>query len=225
MNGTIFKTLAMTALLGLASCALTSKSDLIVPRYFSLDQDRARSSGLDSKRSLQEAHELRLGRVHAAKHLEERLVFRTSSHELGFYEQRRWSEEPKEFLRRALSEELFERRGLKRVVSGMAPTLEVELSSFEEIRGKRPRARLRMTYVLHDEKSVILERTITIDRDVPSTTDAARADDVVNAMADALHKAVLDVSDHVSAALPLANPARPSPDCPNQPRPEALDPD
>ena len=40
-------------------------------------------------------------------------------------------------------------------------------------------ARLRMTYVLHDEKAVILERTITIDRDVPSTTEAARADDVV----------------------------------------------
>ncbi len=218
----------------LNGCALTSKSEPMIPRYFDLDQARASPQGtrvVDTPR----AERLRLGQVEASEHLDERLVFRGAAQEIGYYERQRWSERPREFLRRALSRELYERRGLTRVVSGPAPTLEVELSSFEEVRGGRSVARVRLTYVLHDEESVRLERTLTVERPVQaSTSPREHSSAVVAAMAEAMQEAVLLIAQQVTNALPSMQSSATADACPDgaknasapasEPRPEALDP-
>ena len=225
---------AAAGFLLLSGCALTSKSEPMIPRYFDLDQARVSAQGtqiVDTPR----AERLRLGQVEAAEHLDERLVFRGAAQEIGYYERQRWSERPREYLRRALSRELYERRGLTRVVSGPAPTLEVELSSFEEVRGDPSVARVRLTYVLHDEESVRLERTLTVERPVQaSASPRARSSAVVAAMADAMQEAVLLIAQQVTNTLPSMQSSVTADACPDgaknaaapasEPRPEALDP-
>src|SRR4051812_10668550 len=89
------------SVVAVAGCALTSKSDPIVPRYFSPER-----SGDTSRRATQPQGppaELRLGRVDGASHLEERLIFRESDNELGYYAERRWTEAPEQYLKRRLA--------------------------------------------------------------------------------------------------------------------------
>jgi ABC-type uncharacterized transport system auxiliary subunit len=204
--------LALLLAQGTTACALTSKSEPVVPRYFDLDQNSPTSSGAEFPS--RPARRLRLGQIEAAEHLDERLVFRSSTREIGYYEGQRWSEQPREYLRRALARELYERRGLVRVLGGSAPTLEVELSSFEEVRANPEVARVRLTYVLHDDRSVLLERTITIEREVTRGASSKQADAVVLAMAEAMHLAVREIARSVADALPQpTSPIKPSP-CP-----------
>src|SRR5688572_20204847 len=94
-------------LLALGGCALLGKADALTPRYFSPDlSGGGGASGPPSTSSHGAIAELRLGRITAASHLGERIVFRDSRYELNFYEGRRWSEEPEAFLRRALAHSL-----------------------------------------------------------------------------------------------------------------------
>src|SRR4051812_29381315 len=114
--------LCAIAALSASACALTSKSDPIVPRYFSPERPgEALRAGAKPEKPLAE---LRLGRINSAPYLDERLVFRDSDHEFGYYEERRWTETPDEYLKRRLARVLFEERGLRHVVGGFAPTLE-----------------------------------------------------------------------------------------------------
>jgi cholesterol transport system auxiliary component len=144
---------------------------------------------------------LRLGRIQGSSHLRERIVFRNANGELGYYEGRRWTERPEDYVRRALSRALFEERGLTRVVSGAAPTLELELVGFEEIRGPARTARIEAVVVLHDERVVQLEQTVRVERPVRAARDDASAAAVVKALAEALHAAVVRIADEVSARL------------------------
>ena len=88
--------LARALLLGcLASgCALLTKADPLTPRYFSAEPSSVGpvTSGSVTADSSAPARELKLGRVTSASYLGERLVFRDSAYELGFYEARRWTE-------------------------------------------------------------------------------------------------------------------------------------
>src|SRR5436190_1201966 len=113
-----------------SGCALLSKGEALSPRYFSpsLAAQPAPVAEPDAA-----PRALRLCRVEAAAHLEERIAYRISPTELAYYDDRRWTEPPEEFVRRALTVELFERRAFQRVLSGVAPTLDVEVSSFEEL--------------------------------------------------------------------------------------------
>ena len=132
---------ALSALFALG-CALTSKSDPIVPRYFTPE----RAGDVD--RAAAALHRARRGaaarpRDHAS-HLDERLVYRDSDYELGYYQERRWTEAPDEYLKRRLARALFEERGLRRVVGGAAATLDVELIAFDEIRAPKRVARVQV---------------------------------------------------------------------------------
>src|SRR5688572_26651074 len=91
----------------LSGCALLGKSEAFVPRYFSPDTS---SHGKPKAASAARADGalLKLGRITAASYLGERIVFRDSNYELNFYEERRWTERPEDYLRRALSRALFE---------------------------------------------------------------------------------------------------------------------
>lgn len=198
---------SLSALLALAlctqGCALLSKGEPLSPRYFSpeLGPSAAPEHGAPGS-----TLELRLGRMGAAAYLEERIAYRLSETELGYYEDRRWTEPPEEFLRRALGRALFEERGLSRVVSGLAPTLEVELVGFEELRYGASRARVTLRVSLADARRVLLERAITVERAIPDGEPKEAPVRLALAMSKALSRAAADAADAVIAALA----ARPS---------------
>jgi len=205
----------LTLVLGtVAGCALTSKSDPLTPRYFSPDESRSRApvaavASTSERDAETQTTELRLGRITAASYLGERIVFRDSNYELGYYEERRWTERPEAYLRRAVARALFEDRGLRRVVSGVGPALDIELSELAELRSP-PVVRVRATYVLYDERLVRRQATITIERPIPdATTPSKSAETSARAMADALGDAVNQIADRVTADL--RRPGKPVP--------------
>lgn len=182
-------------LVAASACALTSKSEPIVPRYYDPDlsdlpvRPAAADVDVERARASAKARVLRLGRVTAAAHLGERLVFRNANRELGFYEERRWTESPDAYLHRALAEVLFEREGIRRLIGGPGVTLDVELVEFEEIKKRPPVAHARATLLLHEGKSVLRERTVDVERAVGSGTRGEPGDSpdvVVHAMSLAL---------------------------------------
>ena len=211
MRSITFGICALTFLIGTeVGCALTSKSDPMMPRYFSPDDARGRGHLAASTKGEHddESHgaELRLGRITAASYLGERIVYRESNYELGYYEERRWTERPEAYLRRAVARALFEDRGVRRVVSGAGPTLDVELSELAELRSP-PVVRVRATYVLYDERLVRRQATLTIERPIPKAATASQsAETAARAMADAFGDAVNQIADRVAADLQRATP-------------------
>lgn len=197
--------LAGLSALFVLGCALTSKSEAIEPRYFSPE----RSGAIEKPASAPAgpAAELRIGRISAATYLDERMVFRDSAVELGYYQEKRWTEPPEEYLRRRLERELFEKRGLRHVVSGSAPTLEVELTAFEEIRKPKRIARVQVSARLQDSRLVRWEETLTVDQPVAESSNDEGADETVEAVSLALVAVVNQIADRVTkelATLPAA---------------------
>jgi cholesterol transport system auxiliary component len=203
-----------------AGCALTSKSEPSTPRYFSPERpgEVARSAPPPAS----PAAELRLGHVSGASDLDERLVYRDSDYELGYYQERRWTESPEQYLKRRMARVLFEERGLRHVVGGAAPTLELELLAFEEIRAPKPLARVRVTVRLHDQRAVRWEETLTVDQPVPlggpgKAGDAADA--TVEALGTALRAVVDRIADRVVTELGTPPPIAPARTANGPPRP------
>ncbi len=189
-------TLAGLCILG--ACALTSKNTPLSPRYFSpMPVDTEAHAPMPS---LESGKQLRLGRIEAASHLDERLVFRDSAYEFGYYPERRWTETPDRYLKRQLSRVLFEQRGLRHVVSGSVLVLDVNLLSFEEIRAPKPLARVAVAVRLHDQHLVRWEETLTIDQPVRMT--GGNGDAVVEALSQALGAMVERIADKVIVLLP-----------------------
>lgn len=197
----------------LTACALLSKAEPLMPRYFTPEDGSGVSEGSGAVRPAAglAPKELRLGNVRSGSQLRERLVFRNSSHELGYYEDRRWTERPEAYLRRALARSLFEERGLVRVVSGSAPTLDVELVAFEELRGREHKARVQVIITLDDDRVGSFQQTVTVEQPVRADTKGDDAAATVDALAIALQQCVSQVADHVIAKLasaPAGAPAR-----------------
>jgi cholesterol transport system auxiliary component len=208
--------LCAAAALFTAGCALTSKSEPIAPRYFSPERPAAAAPPSAPPREV--PLELRLGRVYGSSHLDERLVYRDSDYQLGYYEERRWTEEPAEYLRRRLARVLFEERGLKHVVGGIGPSLEVELTGFEEIRGPKRVARVQLTARLQDARVVRWEQTLTIDQPISENAAGDVADSMVAAIGVALSTAVDQIADRVVADLSTTPPPAPPSTVPPRPR-------
>lgn len=187
-------------------CALTSKSEPIEPRYFSPE----RSGPIEKSASAPTgpAAELRVGDISAASYLDERMVFRDSAFELGYYQEKRWTEAPEEYLRRRLERVLFEERGLRHVVGGTAPTLVVQLTAFEEIRKPKRIARVQVSVRLQDSRLVRWEETLTVDQPVAESSGAELADEMVEAVGLALVTVVNQIADRVTKEL-AAPPAAP----------------
>jgi cholesterol transport system auxiliary component len=201
--------LCSVAALSAAGCALTLKSEPIAPRYFS--PDRAGDTARSSTKLAGVPPELRLGRINGASHLDERLIFRDSDYELGYYDERRWTEEPAEYLRRRLARVLFEERGLRHVLGGFAPTLEVELTSFEEIRSPKRIARVQVAVRLQDARIVRWEETMTVEQPITSNDKVDLADAMVAALGVALSTTVDKIADHVVSDLTAPPPPAPTP--------------
>ena len=137
-------TSALAALAAWSGCALTSKSTPEPIYWFSPETVHPRLTSAAPPSPTREAGAplLRLGRVTGADHLRERIVYRDEGHVVGFYEDLRWTERPEVYVRLEIARALFEDRGFDRALSGLAPTLDVELLAFDEIKltGCTPRA-------------------------------------------------------------------------------------
>jgi cholesterol transport system auxiliary component len=211
----MLRTCFIASLLALTSgCALLTKADPLVPRYYTPETlevpdvapvASAGAAGLS----------IRLGRIGGSSYLKERIAYRDSDHEVGFYEDKRWTERPEVYLLRAMERALYEERGLKRALASSAPTLTADLVEFEEVRTGAPRVRLRVSYALHDEQTVFRERSLSVERPIAAGPDASRTDRVAAALGDALHEVVKSIVDEVVADLAAqraqsAQPANPT---------------
>jgi ABC-type uncharacterized transport system auxiliary subunit len=139
---------------------------------------------------------LRLGRISSAADLRLRILHRDSPIEVTPYETLRWTEEPEAYVRRALSRALFDDRPIEEIVSGAAPTLEVEVIGFEEIT-YRHAGRVALRYELHDDRTTIARGTVAIERRARS----ANIEAIVEAIHGALDAATNELADRVEAAL------------------------
>ncbi len=189
-------TLSAPVVLG---CALTERSEPVQPRYFS--PERSAAIVRDPAAPPVLAAELRVGHVTAASYLDERMVFRDSAFELGYYQEKRWTEAPEEYLRRWLEKVLFEERGLRHVVGGAAPTLEVVLIAFEEIRKPKQIARVQVSVRLQDARAVRWEETLTVDQPVIHGKGEDGPDRMVEALGAALNEVVRRIADRVTREL------------------------
>jgi cholesterol transport system auxiliary component len=198
----------LSALL-VSGCALTSKSESILPRYFSPERSGAIQKGASAPAGPATGAELRVGRISAATYLDERMVYRDSAFEVGYYEEKRWTEAPEDYLRRRLERALFQERGLRHVVGGGAPTLEVELTAFEEVRKPARIARVQVSARLQDGRLVRWEETLTVDQPVAKATSDEPADAMVEAIGLALSSVVNQIADRVTKEL-TAPPAAPA---------------
>lgn len=183
-------------LLPLQGCAFLSKGDALSPRYFSPALEPVRESTGAAPSPL----ELRIGQIEPAAHLSERIAYRVSDTELAYYDDRRWTESPEQFVRRALESELFETHAFRRVVSGDAATLDVEVLSFEELRAP-DRARLSLLMTLRDQRHALLERTIVVEVPLELGEKTEPGPALARAMASALSRATKEIAERVSAEL------------------------
>jgi cholesterol transport system auxiliary component len=183
--------LLLIGAVALSGCALLGKNDPLVPRYFTPEYP-ADALSAPIRSDLQ----LRLGRVEGWSHLRERMAVRNSAREIIYYEDRHWTERPEIYLRRALSRTLFEDRGVVASLSGRAVTLDVELIAFEEVEQPH-KARMQALLVLRDDRLVLLEETITVEKPVAGAGQADEALAVVDALSQALQAGVTRIADRV----------------------------
>jgi len=189
----------LLAVITLSGCALFSKGDALQVRWFDPETVRPRLTSATPAGPRRARQELELGRVSSGRGLREKIAFRDAAHELGYYEDKRWTERPEVYVRRELARTLFEERGMRRAIAGGAPVLEIEILSFEELRGEPPAARIQLRALLHEAHEAILEKTITVDRPVPAGVSGF--DGLVRAMAQALEAVAAEVATEAQAAL------------------------
>lgn len=195
---------AVLALLGawcvsvLGGCALTSKSDPVEPRYLSPELAASRQAPKQWAGKL-----VRLYRVRTGSHLKLKIVRRESPYEVGFYEERRWVEQPDVIVARALSRALYEERGLRRAMASSSPTLEVELTRFDEIRAPDERkVRIEAVVLLYDQGVALLEETMVVEKTVPEEDELDEWEQFAKTAGEALRELVDRMADRVAARLP-----------------------
>jgi len=196
--------------LAINACALTSKAEVVDVRYFNPERMNPRINRATLAATPQTTIptlQLRLGRVSSGPNLRERIAYRNSAYELGYYDDLHWTERPEIYVRREFGRSLFEAHAMRRVLTGAAPTLDVELIAFEEVRLKASRvARIQLKVILYEDDGVLFEDTLTIDR--PVTGEKPTIEDVVAAMAMALDAASEQVALRVQQSL-AAKPVAP----------------
>lgn len=180
-----------------SGCALLSRSEPSKPHYYDPEPPRATASSEAAPACVVE-----IGDVSANDELGQDIAFRRSAHEIGYYETRRWSASPDNYLRRALQRALFDKRRCRRSDSGDAPTLDVRLVAFEEQQGWPNRAHVAVHAVVDERGTVVAERTLEAARPYGEGDDDAAFD----AFVDALSGALDDVAEQVAALVVSSSP-------------------
>ncbi len=185
-------------------CALFSRGATVderwyTPELFAIDRhDDAASRGPSGVAEPQRSGcALRIGRVSAAGGLGLRIAYGDGLFQVGYYDGRRWTERPDQYVRRALSRAIFEDAACERAVGPAAPTLDVEVFEFEEVKAPTEHAaRVGLRVVLAADRT-LLERTVRVSEPVHGEI----FDAFVAALARALDRAVREVGVGVEDAL------------------------
>lgn len=173
--------------LALSGCALTSRGATLSVRYFSPE---TAGPSVASRPITTNAFALRIGRVTSSGNIRSRLLHRDSDVEVSEYETLRWTENPEVYVERSLGHELFDERGLRQAIGGIVPTLDVEVTAFEQTRRG---GRVQLRYEMHDEEFVLASGTVTSEHDATGSG----VEQVVVAIAIAMH----DASAQVATAI------------------------
>jgi cholesterol transport system auxiliary component len=186
-----------------SGCALLNKSDSLAFRYFTPEaRDRTVAvAGIGPASAPGRVLYLRLGRVNALSYLKDRIAFRDADYEIGFYDFWQWTETPESYLRRGMQRALFEHARVHQVLSGAGPTLDLELDAFDELRGPAHAARVRVTWTLHDDQSVLLQDTVTVDRPIAIAADGKASETAPQALVAAMSDALGDVIGGIVAEV------------------------
>jgi len=176
----------------LPGCALMSRGKSVETHWYTPDQARE-SLGVTEP---QGGCPLRFGRVTSGADLGKRIAFGDGAHRVGYYEDLRWTEHPDQYVRRALETTLFEGGVFRRTTAGPAPTLDVELLDFEEIKSPTGHAAHVAVRVALATDTDQFERTVVVSQPVAGT----RFDDFVAAMGRALQETANEVARVTSAA-------------------------
>jgi cholesterol transport system auxiliary component len=178
-------------LVPLAGCALLSRGKALPISYYEPEVPAVRAVADPAPGCA-----LDLGRVDASDHLREEIEYRTPPFEAAYYDERRWTESPDRYLRRALERSLFEGNRCVRTLSQGGPTLDATLVSFAELRSPEA-ARVSVHVLLHDGALVLVDTTVEAQR--PAAGDDFNS--VVRAMSDALADVVARIAGQVELSL------------------------
>jgi len=179
----------------LSGCALTSRAAPLNVRYFS-PEDVEPAAAL--RPIAQSTVALRIGHVTSSAYLRSRIVHRDSDVEVSEYETLRWTESPDAYVARSLRHALFDDRGLRQALGGSLPTLDVEVTAFEESRrGARRGGRVELRYEIHDDQFVLASGTVAKEHDA---TDGS-IEQVVAAIAVAMHAASSELATSVAESI------------------------
>lgn len=178
-------TAASLGCLALAGCSSTEG-----PRFFSPPHEVPAAAAATSVT-------LTLAPSVSGQHLGDRIMWRRSDVEVGFYDQERWTQPPSRYLDRALSDALFVAGGLRRSERG-GTALAVELVSFEEVLLPGHEVRVELRALLVDAAGqALLERRFAATHEVASEDAEAMA----RAFGKALDAAVAELSREVLETL------------------------
>jgi cholesterol transport system auxiliary component len=179
----------VAATIGSAGCALLSRGASVDVRWYTPELTRGRTGSAE----LQRGCELHLGRVAAGADLGLRIAYGDGLYQVGYYEGRRWTERPEQYVRRALGRALFEEGPFRRSPSGEGPTLDVEVIEFQEVRAPAMHAaRVSLRFALVGDRGLV-EHTVVESEPFPGEP----FDAFVAAMSVALETAVNEVARDV----------------------------
>lgn len=175
-----------------AGCALTSKGKALPVSWYTPEQVQPGSANPQAA-----GPALRLGYVRSGADLGQRIAWGDGAYRMGFYEERRWTERPAQFVTTALRRALFETHGLQPATQATAPQLDVEVVSFQELRSPQAHAGRVALQVRLSNEHELLDTTLVKDEPVKGE----RFDDVVAAISRALDAAANEAAERVEAAL------------------------
>jgi hypothetical protein len=175
----------ITALTSGIGCALLSRGSSVDTRWYTPELTQTSPGSAER----QGGGELRLGRVTSGSDLGLRIAYGDGLYQIGYYEGLRWTERPQQYVRRAVGHALFEQGPFRRALAGEAPTLEVEVVDFEEVKAPTAHwARISLRFVLSTDR-VLLERTVSVTKAVAG----GDFDGFVAAMSQALEASAREV--------------------------------
>jgi ABC-type uncharacterized transport system auxiliary subunit len=175
----------ITALTSGLGCALLSRGSSVDTRWYTPELTQTSPGSAER----QGGGELRLGRVTSGSDLGLRIAYGDGLYQIGYYEGLRWTERPQQYVRRAVGHALFEQGPFRRALAGEAPTLEVEVVDFEEVKAPTAHwARISLRFVLSTDR-VLLERTVSVTKAVAG----GDFDGFVAAMSQALEASAREV--------------------------------
>jgi cholesterol transport system auxiliary component len=155
-------------------CALTSRGDTVQWQYFTPERVRPEPKSP----TIASGPDVCLGRVTADASLGRRIAYGNGGYEVGYYEDRRWTDEPEHYVRRALERTLFQEDGFRCDHDPSAFRIDIEVLRFEELRPPaRHAAHIALRAVLTTpEERVVFDQTVqTVDPVVGPSFDAVMA--------------------------------------------------